>query len=260
MTSASVRRSPVLDHVAIGTHTLRDGWELFGAVLGGQWAYGGDSPGYWWGQLKFAAGAKVELLTPTGGPDAAFLDRFLDSRGPGQHHFNFIVPDIVETLDRVRAIGIEPVQVNLDNPSWKEAFLHPKSAYGIVVQVAQQGGEPLAPAPADLPEPGPRTHFVAAEHHVDDLEAALALFRDALAGDVVAKDPAPAGESVLLRWTNGAQLRLVRPASADGRAALVFGGAAHHLEFARVDGSFTEAEAAKAAALADRLGVRLHLV
>jgi hypothetical protein len=73
--------SVVLDHLAVGTPAPADGWELFGGVLGGTWAYGGDSPGFWWGQLEFAAGPKVELLTPTGGPDAAFLERFLAVHG-----------------------------------------------------------------------------------------------------------------------------------------------------------------------------------
>ena len=67
----------VLDHLAIGTPALTYGWELFVGVLGGRWAYGGDSPGFWWGQLEFGAGPKIELLTPSGGPDAAFLERFL---------------------------------------------------------------------------------------------------------------------------------------------------------------------------------------
>jgi hypothetical protein len=90
----------VLDHFAIGTPALADGWDLFGGVLGGTWAYGGDSPGYWWGQLEFAAGPKIELLAPTGGPDAAFLERFLVARGAGPHHFNFLVTDIESTRRR----------------------------------------------------------------------------------------------------------------------------------------------------------------
>ena len=53
----------VLDHLAIGTPNLTDGWELFGGVLGGTWVYGDDSPGYWWGQLRFAAGPKIETVT-----------------------------------------------------------------------------------------------------------------------------------------------------------------------------------------------------
>src|SRR6478672_2447995 len=145
----------VLDHLAIGTPALTDGWELFGGVLGGTWAYGMDSPGFWWGQLEYAAGPKIELLTPTGGPDAAFLDRFLASRGAGPHHLNFLVTDIEETLGLVKAHGIEPVGVNLASPGWKEAFLHPRDAHGIVIQVAQQASPPPPSAPpADLPQPG----------------------------------------------------------------------------------------------------------
>src|ERR1700729_1407583 len=119
----------VLDHLAFGTPALADGWELFGGVLGGTWVYGGDSAGFWWGQLEFAAGPKIELLTPTGGPDAAFLDRFLAARGAGPHHLNFLLPDMEGALDRIRASGIEPVGVNLADPDWREAFLHPRDAH-----------------------------------------------------------------------------------------------------------------------------------
>jgi hypothetical protein len=169
------------------------------------------------------------------------------------------VPDIAETIEKVRALGIDFVQVNLDNPQWKEAFLHPKSAFGIVVQVAQQASEPQAPPPQDLPSPGPATRFVAAEHHVNDMAAALRLYSDALAGEVVDRADAAGVTSVLLRWSNGGQLRLVQP-PADDRAALVFGGAAHHLEFARVDGTFSAQESEQVGALAAKLGVRVQLL
>lgn len=253
MTSAAAARPPVLDHVAIGARTLGDGWQLFGRLLGGRWAYGGDSPGYWWGQLTFADGPKIELLTPTGGPDSAFLERFLASRDAGPHHFNFIVPDLEQTLERVRAVGIEPVQVNLDNANWKEAFLHPKTAFGIVVQVAQQAVEPVAAPPSDLPEPGPATTLTVVEHYVDDLAGAVALFGDALSGERV-DDADGNDDTVTLQWPNGARLRLVR-AAAPTRA----GRALHFLEFARADSDFTEAERDEIRALADRLGVSVRL-
>src|SRR5277367_4034627 len=103
----------VLDHLAIGTGTLADGWDLFAGVLGGTWTYGGNSPGFWRGQVSFADGPKIEMLTPTGGPAAAFLERFLARGGPGAHHYNFSTPDILDTLSRVAALGIEPASVNL---------------------------------------------------------------------------------------------------------------------------------------------------
>jgi methylmalonyl-CoA/ethylmalonyl-CoA epimerase len=239
----------VLDHIAIGTPALTDGWDLFGGVLGGTWVYGGYSPGYWWGQLSFAAGPKVELLTPTGGPDAAFLERFLAARGAGPHHFNFIVSDIGHTLARFQALGLEPVGVNLDNPHWKEAFLHPRSAHGIVIQVAQQAGSPRTPAPRELPPPGPPTRFDLIEHHVGDLEGATRLFREALDGQLEA-----AGDHAAeLTWPGGRRLRLVR------EGGLPRGGALHHVRFTRTEGTFGTSETERAALLAKRLGVTVEL-
>jgi methylmalonyl-CoA/ethylmalonyl-CoA epimerase len=243
----------VLDHVAVGTHTLTDGWELFGGVLGGRWVYGGQSPGYWWGQLEFSTGPKIELLTPTGGPDSAFLERFLTARGPGPHHLNFIVPDIRAALARVKATGIEPVQVSLRNPRWKEAFLHPRDAYGIVIQLAEQSGPPPEhPAPRDLPEPGPSSAFALVEHHVRDLAGAMALFASALEGDVV-KANGPIAE---LAWDNGARLRLVETVEADQQRS---GGRTASLKFSPDRGAFSADEIALAGELAKRLGVVLRL-
>jgi methylmalonyl-CoA/ethylmalonyl-CoA epimerase len=240
----------VLDHLAIGTPALADGWELFGGVLGGTWAYGLDSPGYWWGQLEFAAGPKIELLTPTSGPDAAFLERFLTARGAGPHHFNFIVTDIGATLARIRALGLEPVQVNLTNPNWQEAFLHPRSAHGIVIQVAQQAGTPPADTPpGELPEPGPPAFFDLIEHHVGDLAGATRLFAEALDGQV----EAAGNDGAELTWPGGKRLRLVRQ---DG---LPFGGALHHVRFTRAAGAFGAQDRERAALLAKRLGLTVEL-
>ena len=239
----------ILDHLAIGTRALTDGWDLFGGLLGGTWVYGGDSPGYWWGQLAFAAGPKIELLTPTGGPDGAFLDRFLAARGAGPHHFNFLVTDIEATLARIEAFGIEPVGVNLANPGWREAFLHPRSAHGIVIQVAQQGVAPSSPPPRELPEPGPPARFELIEHRVSDLDGAVRMFRDVLDGQLEA---ASVG-SAELTWPGGKRIKLVRE---DG---LLLGGALHHIRFTRAAGAFSAQDSERAGLLAKRLGVTVDL-
>ena len=250
----------VLDHVAIGTRKLTDGWDLFGGLLGGSWVYGGDSPGFWWGQLQFGTGPKIELLTPTGGPDSAFLERFLNGRGAGPHHFNFIVPDINATLSRLRAIAVEPVQVHLQSPTWKEAFLHPKDAYGIVVQVAEQSGKPpeLAP-PAQLPAAGVPSAFSLVEHRVGDMDGALRLFAEALDGEVVRRQDTVDAAIVELTWDNGARLRLVQPTLAGGRAPADRVDGLEYLRFARDGAPFSPAERSRAADLARRLGVPLQL-
>jgi methylmalonyl-CoA/ethylmalonyl-CoA epimerase len=250
--NGSVSRKAVLDHVAIAALELTDGWDLFSGVLGGSWVYGGNSPGFWWGQVGFSTGPKIELLTPTGGPDAAFLERFLANRGTGPHHLNFIVPEIDETLARVRGAGVEPVQVSLANPAWKEAFLHPKDAHGIVIQVAEQSGTaPPLVSPTELPAPGPPSAFAMVEHYVTDLDGAVRLYTEALDGDVVSR-PQPGGPSVAeLAWDNGARLRLVtEPGN---------GPCLGPLTFARDGQEFSAAERSQAAQLARRLGVAVQL-
>jgi methylmalonyl-CoA/ethylmalonyl-CoA epimerase len=233
----------------VGAPDLSAGWELFSGVLGGTWAYGGDSPGFWWGQLNYAAGPKIELLTPNGDPEADFLERFLAARGAGPHHFNFLVSDIESTLARIIAFGIEPVGVNLASPEWKEAFLHPRTAHGIVIQVAQQAGEAPSEPPGGLPEPGPATRLDLIEHHVGDLDGAVRLFRDVLDGTLDAADSAAAE----LTWPGGKRIRLVRE---DG---LPLGGALHHVRFTRVAGAFTTQDRERAALLAKHLGVSVEL-
>ena len=42
----------ILDHFAIATPALTDGWDLFGGVLGGTWAFGDDSPGLLVGRAR----------------------------------------------------------------------------------------------------------------------------------------------------------------------------------------------------------------
>jgi methylmalonyl-CoA/ethylmalonyl-CoA epimerase len=251
---------PVLDHVAIGTAALAVGWELFSGVLGGAWVYGGDSPGFWWGQLSFGAGPKIELMTPTSSPDSEFLERFLTARGPGPHHLNFIVPDISATLREVRALGIEPVGVNLENPNWKEGFLHPRDAYGIVIQVAEQSGPPpeLAP-PVDLPSPGPSSAFALVEYFVDDLAGAMRLFRDVLAGEVVSQLDMGSDAVAELSWENGARLRLAQAPLPLSAKVGTRSGSLGSLYFARDGQPFSRAERSRVADLSARLGVPLQL-
>ena len=149
----------------------------------------------------------------------------------------------------IHFIGIEPVGVKLDNPSWKEAFLHPRSAHGIVIQVAQQDGEPDTAAPRDLPEPGPPARFDLIEHHVSDLDGATRLFREALDGQLTSGTE----DAAELTWPGGRRLRLVRQ---DGLAR---GGALHHIRFTRAAGRFGAGDRERAWILAKRLGVTVEL-
>lgn len=221
-----------LDHIAVASRHAFDGFVVYRDRLGGTWVGGGFDPGFWWGQLRFPGGMKVELLEPArnGGDD--FLFRFLDRNGPGPHHLTFKVPSIVSTLERLEAAGYHPVGVRLDNPAWKEAFLHPREAPGVVIQVAEAAGDGPEPG-CGLPPPRQEADLTAVVHLVADLEAARDLFVGLLGGREAAGPPDAGGPAVDVRWPGGGRVVLVHPTEAAPRAWLGDRpGRIHHIELA----------------------------
>jgi len=104
--------------------------------LGGRPHAGGPGIEFRGCQWEFEGGGRIEVIEPDGAP-GGFLERFLDARGPGVHHVTFKVPDIYRAADLARAHGYTVVGFNDAFEGWKEMFLHPREAQGIVVQLAQ---------------------------------------------------------------------------------------------------------------------------
>jgi methylmalonyl-CoA/ethylmalonyl-CoA epimerase len=124
-----------LDHVAVAVNSIKPALSLYRDALGGQYLMGGDAGASWrWLQVRYPGGGKVELLEPTGD---GFLSRFLERHGEGLHHVTFKTDDIRAAIAQVEANGFELVDVNIDGPHWKEAFLRPSKAHGTLVQIAQ---------------------------------------------------------------------------------------------------------------------------
>jgi len=126
-----------LDHIALGLHRIADCAPFLVGELGGRFLDGGPSGTFTGAQWSFADGEKLELIEPLGAP-GGFMHRFLEARGPGVHHVTFKVPDIVAAAEQVRRFGYDVVGYNDDFPYWKELFIHPKQALGIVVQLAEE--------------------------------------------------------------------------------------------------------------------------
>ncbi|MGH7392130.1 MAG: VOC family protein [Candidatus Rokuibacteriota bacterium] len=123
------------DHIALALPRMADAMGFVVGTLGGAPAFGMDAGAYRFGQWKFANRARLELLEPLGSD--GFLHRFLATRGRGIHHVTFKVPSLAEACARAEARGHEIVGRNERNPYWKEAFLHPRQALGIVIQLAE---------------------------------------------------------------------------------------------------------------------------
>ncbi len=84
----------------------------------------------------------VELVEPLGADST--IARFLDKRGEGLHHLAFPTPDIVAELADLRARGFELVDP-VPRPGARGrtvAFVHPRSAHGVLVELVQEPGQP----------------------------------------------------------------------------------------------------------------------
>jgi catechol 2,3-dioxygenase-like lactoylglutathione lyase family enzyme len=225
-----------LDHLAIALPDATPFWARFAGDLAGRWVAGGPEIGFWSAQVRFANGMKVEALEPHDTERNDFLVRFLERSGPGPHHLTYKVPDIEEAIERARAAGIDPVGINLSEPTWKEAFLHPKASHGVVVQLAQAAREWSTPPPAFLPPPGlpqPATLLHVA-HAVADLEAALTLFKGLLGGTTIDAGAGGGLGWVDLAWPGPGRVRLL---SGDAVTPWLGGrtGRVHHVAFAVPD-------------------------
>lgn len=125
-----------LDHVAIAVRDPAPAAALLRDVLGATFLMGADSPeqAFRFVQYRFPGGGKIELVTPIGD---GFVSRFLDSRGEGVHHVTLKVEGIEEQIERLRGAGVPLTLVALEDPSWREAFIHPSHAHGVLIQLAQ---------------------------------------------------------------------------------------------------------------------------
>jgi methylmalonyl-CoA/ethylmalonyl-CoA epimerase len=138
----------VFDHAAVAAPRLLDLLPFYRDLLGGQIQNGGDNPrvGYRAMQLGFRDGSKVEIMEPL--PGSTFFDRFF-ARGGGLHHVTFKVPELHVALEALTAAGWPTTGLFVDSDDWKEVFLHPRDAQGVLVQLAQaRPGYP--PPPGDL--------------------------------------------------------------------------------------------------------------
>jgi methylmalonyl-CoA/ethylmalonyl-CoA epimerase len=85
--------------------------------------------------------SEIELVQPT--TEDSGLAKFLMKRGPGLHHICIEVEDISAKLadlreKNVRLIDEEPVTMD---DGRKLAFLHPKSAGGVLIELYELPGE-----------------------------------------------------------------------------------------------------------------------
>jgi len=231
----------LLDHIAIALPRIADAPAALVDVLGGAPERTRSAGVFRWASWTFANGGVIEILEPAG-PDG-FLHRFLVAHGRGVHHVTFKVPDLALVCRRAETRGYDIVGRDESDPSWKEAFLHPKQALGIVVQLVESGSA-LPRDPPGVIQPGlpPPVSILGLRLRAHSRERAITQWREVLQGEMGKTREG----SLVFRWSDS-PLRLVvdvDTTAPEGPTAI---------EIARVRG-VASLDAASA-----RLGIRLML-
>jgi len=97
------------------------------------------------GELRFSflplAGTNLELLQST--TDQGVISKYIQKKGQGVHHLSFEVDDIRAELERLKEKGIQLINEEPYRNAHDEwvAFVHPKSTFGILVELIQSSSE-----------------------------------------------------------------------------------------------------------------------
>ena len=83
------------------------------------------------------AESEIELVQPS--TTDSGISRFLEKHGPGIHHLCFEVADLQSVLVDLKAKGVQLIneQPKLGEDGRLYAFIHPKSTYGVLVELYQ---------------------------------------------------------------------------------------------------------------------------
>jgi methylmalonyl-CoA/ethylmalonyl-CoA epimerase len=127
------------DHVSVAVQSIGSAASLL-RLVGASHFDGGISSvaAFRWDQYRLPGAGVLELIAPLDPDDAThFINRFIEERGEGLHHLTFKVRDLDLAIARAEGLGFAVVGVDTSDAEWKEAFVHPKSANGVLIQLAE---------------------------------------------------------------------------------------------------------------------------
>ena len=124
-----------LDHVGIAVRSIAQARTFFEGILGAKFLFERVERS---GTFRFTVfdlqGFTIELLEPIA-PDG-FLAKFLEKRGEGVHHITLQTPDLKEKVSFLEGKGVRVVDKHLDESDFRDAFISPKSACGVLFQLS----------------------------------------------------------------------------------------------------------------------------
>jgi methylmalonyl-CoA/ethylmalonyl-CoA epimerase len=127
-----------IDHVSIAVRDQEKAELFFRDILGAVAGVKATDPvtKFFWQIFSLGDLSRLEIISPTA--PGSFLDGFLTEREAGVHHITLQTPDIRKAMAHLEAQGIPFFGYN-EYPSgiWKEIFIHPRHAFGVLIQIAE---------------------------------------------------------------------------------------------------------------------------
>lgn len=128
-----------MDHVAIAVNDLDAAIEWYAETLGATVAHREtiERDGVEEALLKVAE-SYVQLLTPI--RDDSTVAKFLAAKGEGIHHVGYRVTDCAAALQQAVSAGAKAIdsQPRPGSRGTTVAFLHPKTAFGTLIELVQE--------------------------------------------------------------------------------------------------------------------------
>ena len=126
-----------IDHISVAVKDFEKAETFFSTLLGLVRGGAGSDDGNGYFYQVYSAGdlSRFEIISPT--RDKSFLDNFLKNRDGGVHHITFQVEDINKARLKLDEIGVPYFGFNDHYDKWKELYIHPRDAFGVLIQIAQ---------------------------------------------------------------------------------------------------------------------------
>jgi len=126
-----------IDHVSIAVRDQAKAKAFFIDVLGGKNLFEAPVPSqkYRWTTIELGTSCFIELIDPL--EKDGFVQKFLDHRGEGPHHITIQVNDVHEVHRKLEENEIPTFGLAEPFPGWKEMYIHPKHAFGTLIQFAE---------------------------------------------------------------------------------------------------------------------------
>jgi methylmalonyl-CoA/ethylmalonyl-CoA epimerase len=127
-----------IDHISIAVKDQEKAEHFFHDILGAVAGTSMEDPKtrFFWRIFSLGDLSRLEIISPTG--EGSFLDGFLKDREAGVHHITLQTPDIRQAMNHLKAQGIPYFGYNeYLSGIWKEIFIHPRHAFGVLIQIAE---------------------------------------------------------------------------------------------------------------------------